>query len=116
MNQLTEQEPTLVILQKLAERIKEDIKNWETQKPEDTPENKNKFKKAKNILIHHFKQMLFGQIIYYWSLEVFKSKQNIHQLQDDILSFVRNIDSQTGFKIEDRDVEYLKDKMDFLWS
>lgn len=106
-------ESTLVIVQEIVNTIEKNIKDLEALKPESS-ESRNKYKKMKNTIVHHFKNMLFGKILYHYSLCVFKNEENIQVLQKDIVDLLKNLKSDVGFQIEDRDLDYLNEKMNFL--
>jgi hypothetical protein len=94
---------------------------------ESQPELKRNVKKAKNILLHHYKQMFITNSLSVWTFWLAEAKKSTHEefdkqfileklglIRNQILEQLINISELIGFQIDERDKQYMIDKMDFL--
>jgi hypothetical protein len=105
----------------------ETIKDFDKIIKEAQLESKRNIKKAKNILLHHYKQMFITNALYIWSCWLKKAKTSNHEefdglfileklvlIRTEILQELTEISTKIGFEIDERDKQYMTDKMDFL--
>jgi hypothetical protein len=105
----------------------ESIKDFDKIIKEAQLESKRNIKKAKNILLHHYKQMFITNALYIWSCWLKEAKISNHEefdkhfvleklglIRTEILEQLINISKIIGFEIDERDKQYMTDKMDFL--
>jgi len=105
----------------------ESVKDFDKNIKEAKPQTKRRMKKAKNILLHHYKQMFITNAIYCWTFWLKEAKKSNHEefdglfileklvlIRTEILQQLTDISSKIGFEIDERDNQYMTDKMDFL--
>lgn len=105
----------------------ETIKDFDKIIKEAQLESKRNIKKAKNILLHHYKQMFITNAFYIWSCWLKKAKTSNYEefdglfileklvlIRTEILQELTEISTKIGFEIDERDKQYMTDKMDFL--
>lgn len=105
----------------------ETIKDFDKIIKEAQLESKRNIKKAKNILLHHYKQMFITNALYIWTWWLKKAQTSNHEefdglfileklalIRTEILQQLTDISTKIGFEIDERDSQYMTDKMDFL--
>ena len=105
----------------------ESVKDFDKNIKEAKPQTKRHLKKAKNILLHHYKQMFITNAIYCWTFWLNEAKKSNHEefdglfileklalIRTEILQQLTEISTKIGFEIDERDKQYMTDKMDFL--
>lgn len=110
-----------------VEEYQESLKQFDKIIKEAPSESKRNIKKAKNILLHHYKQMFITNALYIWSWwlkEVNMSNyeefdglfilEKLAIIRNQILQQLTNISNLIGFKINERDNQYMTERMDFL--
>ena len=103
------------------------VKEFDNIIKESQPELKRNVKKAKNILLHHYKQMFITNSLSVWTFWLAEAKKSTHEefdkqfileklglIKNQILEELINISELIGFQIDERDKQYMIDKMDFL--
>ncbi len=103
------------------------VKEFDNIIKESQPELKRNVKKAKNILLHHYKQMFITNSLSVWTFWLAEAKKSTHEefdkqfileklglIRNQILEQLINISELIGFQIDERDKQYMIDKMDFL--
>jgi hypothetical protein len=103
------------------------VKEFDNIIKESQPELKRNVKKAKNILLHHYKQMFITNSLSVWTFWLAEAKKSTHEefdkqfileklglIKNQILEQLINISELIGFQIDERDKQYMIDKMDFL--
>ena len=103
------------------------VKEFDNIIKESQPELKRNVKKAKNILLHHYKQMFITNSLSVWTFWLAEAKKSTHEefdkqfileklglIRNQILEQLINISELIGFQIDERDKQYMTDKMDFL--
>ena len=103
------------------------VKEFDNIIKESQPELKRNVKKAKNILLHHYKQMFITNSLSVWTFWLSEANKSNHEefdkqfileklslIRNQILEQLINISELIGFQIDERDKQYMTDKMDFL--
>ena len=110
-----------------VEEYQQSVKQFDKIIKEAQLESKRNIKKAKNILLHHYKQMFITNALYIWTWWLKKAKtsnpeefdglfilEKLALIRTEILQQLTDISSKIGFEIDERDKQYMTDKMDFL--
>jgi hypothetical protein len=110
-----------------VEEYQQSVKQFDNIIKEAPSESKRNIKKAKNILLHHYKQMFITNALHIWSWWLKKAKTSNHEefdglfileklvlIRTEILQELTEISTKIGFEIDERDKQYMTDKMDFL--
>ena len=110
-----------------VEEYQQSVKQFDKIIKEAQLESKRNIKKAKNILLHHYKQMFITNALYIWTWWLKKAKtsnpeefdglfilEKLALMITEILQQLTDISSKIGFEIDERDKQYMTDKMDFL--
>ena len=110
-----------------VEQYKLNISKFDKVIKEAKPEVKRNIKKAKNILLHHYKQMFITNALHLWTwwlnemqvyqeqkLDKFSIPPNLDFIEKEIVEQLVNISQIIGFDIDERDRDYMTDKMKFF--
>lgn len=110
-----------------VEQYKLNISQFDKFIKEAKPEVKRNIKKAKNILLHHYKQMFITNALHLWTwwlnelqvsqeqkLDEFSIPPNLDLIETEIVEQLINISQIIGFDIDERDKDYMTDKMKFF--
>ena len=110
-----------------VEQYKLNISQFDKFIKEAKPEVKRNIKKAKNILLHHYKQMFITNALHLWTwwlnemqvyqeqkLDEFSIPPNLDLIETEIVEQLVNISQIIGFDIDERDKDYMTDKMKFF--
>jgi hypothetical protein len=110
-----------------VEEYQQSVKQFDNIIKEAPSESKRNIKKAKNILLHHYKQMFITNALHIWSWWLKEVNISNHEefdkyfvlekmglIRTEILEQLINISKIIGFEIDERDNQYMTDKMDFL--
>lgn len=105
----------------------ESVKDFDKIIKEAQLESKRNIKKAKNILLHHYKQMFITNALYIWTWWLKKAKtsnseefdglfilEKLALVRIEILQQLTDISTKIGFEIDERDKQYMTERMDFL--